>query len=327
MTSQNETKKLKRPIRKRAGAIKPLDADEKLSLLSLFDRFMVAKKAELIAPRTRKDYELHFQYLLRYLKREGYEYNLKSLTVDVFTHYTIDMIEHQGLSPVTANVRIRTTRAFLRWLYNQSYIRDALHLSFKPLRTPQDTIESFTVEEVRAMFRVIDTDTYTGFRDQLVLTMLLDTMVRISELVSIKRENIDLKGKVIKLESKATKTRKTRYVPLSDKTIKLIKEYYFETEDFENEYLLLTYEGEQVNADTLRERIAYIGRVAGIHKRVSPHTFRHTGALMYIMNGGDPFSLQKILGHSDMTMTRRYVQMTNKDVKAQHNRYSPLSSL
>jgi integrase/recombinase XerD len=70
------------------------------------------------------------------------------------------------------------------------------------------------------------------------------------------------------------------------------------------------------------------GRKAGVtNKRVSPHTFRHTGALFYIMNGGDPFSLQKILGHSDLTMVRRYVQMTDLNMKSQHKKFSPLNKL
>jgi integrase/recombinase XerD len=74
-----------------------------------------------------------------------------------------------------------------------------------------------------------------------------------------------------------------------------------ETEEFGSEYLFLTYEAERMSEATLREHFSILGKVAGIRdKRVSPHTFRHTGALFYIMNGGDPFSLQKILGHSHM---------------------------
>ncbi|TCP54435.1 phage integrase family protein [Tumebacillus sp. BK434] len=70
------------------------------------------------------------------------------------------------------------------------------------------------------------------------------------------------------------------------------------------------------------------GELAGIrNKRVSPHTFRHTGALFYILNGGDPFSLQKILGHTDMSMVRKYIQMTSADVKRQHNIFSPLKNI
>ncbi|MDX8360167.1 tyrosine-type recombinase/integrase [Cytobacillus sp. IB215316] len=156
--------------------------------------------------------------------------------------------------------------------------------------------------------------------------VLLDTLVRVSELVEFKRNNIDLKSGTIKLEGVETKTRVGRYVPLSSKTIRLLKEYLVETEDCDSEYAFLTYEGRKISTSTIRDDIALVGKIAGIKdKRVSPHTFRHTGALYYILNGGDPFSLQKILGHSHMNMVRRYVQMTDVDIKRQHNTYSPLN--
>ena len=101
-----------------------------------------------------------------------------------------------------------------------------------------------------------------------------------------------------------------------------------ETKEFENEYLFLTYEGQPLSADTVRWSLRQIGQAGrNYNKRVSPHTFRHTGALMYIMNGGDPFSLQKILGHSHMNMVRKYIQMTDMDVKAQHDLFSPLNRI
>lgn len=101
-----------------------------------------------------------------------------------------------------------------------------------------------------------------------------------------------------------------------------------ETEDIYDDHLFLTYYGHQINHATARINLRDYARKAGIkNKRVSPHTFRHTGALFYIMNGGDPFSLQKILGHSDMSMTRKYIQITDTDVRKQHNAFSPINSI
>jgi integrase/recombinase XerD len=101
-----------------------------------------------------------------------------------------------------------------------------------------------------------------------------------------------------------------------------------ETFDFQSEWLFVTYEGKPLSDNTVRKDLQELGRKAKIeNKRVSPHTFRHTGALFYVMNGGDPFSLQKILGHSDMSMVRKYIQMTNTDIKKQHNLFSPISTI
>ena len=153
-------------------------------------------------------------------------------------------------------------------------------------------------------------------------------MVRVSELVAIRRENVHLDDGFVKLEATETKTRRARLVPLSARTIVILKEYLKETKEFESEYLFLTYEGKPLSPDTIRWSLRQIGEAAGItNKRVSPHTFRHTGALMYVMNGGDPFSLQKILGHSHMNMVRKYIQMTDMNVKAQHDLFSPLNRI
>ncbi|AOH54917.1 hypothetical protein ABE28_011190 [Peribacillus muralis] len=91
--------------------------------------------------------------------------------------------------------------------------------------------------------------------------------------------------------------------------------------------MFLTYDGREITSYTWRTRLHEVADIAGVKKAVRPHILRHTGALLYIMNGGYPFSLQKILGYSDLSMTRKYIQMTNMDVKRQHNITSPLKGL
>ncbi|QRG67717.1 tyrosine-type recombinase/integrase [Brevibacillus choshinensis] len=94
------------------------------------------------------------------------------------------------------------------------------------------------------------------------------------------------------------------------------------------EYIFLTAFGDPLTPNIFSRRLkqyAMKGKISGI--RVSPHTFRHTFAKYYILNGGDPFSLQNILGHSTMDMVRKYVQMYSEDVKIQHNKFSPLKRL
>lgn len=236
------------------------------------------------------------------------------------------MLHDKESSPVTANVRIRTIRAFLRYCFIEGWIEDPIHERFKPVRTKEDTLESFTPNEIKLLLNAIDDTTYKGFRDKVIVYVLLDTMVRCSELIKIKRENVDLKAGTIQLEPHETKSKRARIVPLSSKTLRLLKEYIGITEAFEAEHLFLTFEGTQLSDRTIRCNLRDWGDLAGIsNKRVSPHTFRHTGALFYILNGGDPFSLQKILGHSDMSMVRKYIQMTDTDVKRQHNVFSPIS--
>ncbi|WP_246939611.1 tyrosine-type recombinase/integrase [Bacillus pinisoli] len=297
---------------------------EELSIRTLFDLFLTEKSIEGLSERTIYDYNVHFDYLMNFL---GEDITNTQCNKELFRSYIAYMLHEKGLSPVTANVRIRTIRAFLRYCYLNDYIDVAIHEHFKPVKTKEDTLESFTPEEIKMLLSKVDEYSYKGFRDRVIIYVLLDTLVRCSELVSIKRKNVDLKAGFITLESNDTKTKKGRSVPISNKTLKLLKEYIGITDDYRSEYLFLTYEGELLSDNTVRRSLAEIGEKAGVNKRVSPHTFRHTGALFYILNGGDPFSLQKILGHSDMSMVRKYIQMTNTDVKKQHNIYSPLNNV
>ena len=235
------------------------------SITDLYERFCNYKQTEGVSERTLKDYKSHFNYLMKYLDDE--DISRSEMTKELFREYISWMLYELCLSPVTVNIRIRTLRAFLRFCFKEGYINQALHEDLKILKTPQDMIESFSVEEVRNLLAVIDKDSYTGFRAALIIHFLLDTMVRISELVAIRRENIHIDEGVVKLEATKTKNRRARLVPLSTRTKEIIKEYMKETKEFESESLFLTYEGQQLSADTVRSDLRQIGEIAGITKK------------------------------------------------------------
>jgi integrase/recombinase XerD len=319
------TKGLRKKGRRNTNSISVTAVLDKLTLVEMFERFMVQKRTEGLAARTVEEYQVHFGYLMDYLEQDLAN---EEITADVMRGYIDWMLNDRGLSPVTVNVRIRTMRAFLRHSFLEGYLKVPVHEKIKTLKTEEDTLQSFTTSEIKVLLDVIDTSTFAGFRDYVMVCTLLDTMVRISELLAIKRSNVNLKEGTIKLEAHATKTRRARMVPISSKTAKLLDEYMKESEEFGEELLFLSYDGRPILANSWRRRLSEYGELAGIdQKRVSPHTFRHTGALFYILNGGDPFSLQRILGHSDMSMVRKYIQMTNADVKRQHNTFSPLKNI
>jgi integrase/recombinase XerD len=297
---------------------------ESFTMTEMFERFMWFKNSEGLAPRTIEEYQLHFQWLLDYLAQD---LSKEQMTLEVFLELIDFMLNDKGLQPTTVNIRVRTMRAFLRWCYLEKLIGEPVHERFKPMKTAEDTIEALTVAEIKTLLNSFDESTFVGFRDKVMVMVLLDSMVRISELLSMKRSNVDFKAGIIKLEAMNTKTRLAREVPLSTKTMKLLKGYMLESEDFGEDLLFLKYDGREMCSNTWRTRLHEVAEIAGIKKAVRPHIMRHTGALLYIMNGGDPFSLQKILGHSDMSMTRKYIQMANMDVKRQHNSFSPLKNV
>ncbi|PWW20199.1 integrase/recombinase XerD [Cytobacillus oceanisediminis] len=304
----------------------PKTNEQTYTMTEMFERFMLIKKSEGLARRTIKEYYINFDYFMRYT---GKDLSQEEMTMELFCGWISHMAEEMELAPATINIRVRTMRSFIRFCYEEKgWVTEPIHRRFKPVKAPIDNVESLTTDEIRKLIGAIDNESYTGFRTKVIVFVLLDTMVRVCELVDIKRENIDLKKGFIQLEAADTKTRVARVVPLSLKTIKLLEDYLQETAEFGNEYAFLTYEGVRISEATVRDNLALYGKIAQIkNKRVSPHTFRHTAALFYILNGGDPFSLQRILGHSHMNMVRRYIQMTSTDVQIQHNSYSPINYL
>lgn len=295
-----------------------------LTFKEMHRRFMQYKRSEGLSFRTLDDYEIHFGYLIDYF---GGDLSKKEMTTDTFLGYKNYLIYDKGYKPNTVNVRVRTLHAFLKFCYEEGYIIKPIHNKIKTVKAPIDNLEALTPQEIKALLAVLNDDWFTQYRDKIIILILLDTMARISELLDVKRENIDTNGGSIYLEGSTVKTRQGRTLPLSYKTAKLLADYLQETADFNTEYVFTTYDGKRLQGDTFRKRLTEYGKLADIKGTVHPHKLRHTGALLYLLNGGEPFSLQKILGHKDMTMTRRYVQMTNANVKSQHEQFSPLNSI
>jgi site-specific recombinase XerD len=90
--------------------------------------------------------------------------------------------------------------------------------------------------------------------------------------------------------------------------------------------LFLTLEGRQVTGNTVKEIIERISKKSGV-SRLHPHLCRHTFATNYLINGGDVFSLQQILGHTSLEMVRRYVTLASSQVRVQHRKFSPMDRM
>lgn len=157
------------------------------------------------------------------------------------------------------------------------------------------------------------------------MLLLLDTAVRISECEGILIPNINWKEKRIKVYGKG---RKERYVPFQRTLERHLKEYFTIGGLLDHDFLFINIDNTPIKKRTMQEIISEIGVAAGVTGvRVSPHTFRHTMAKMYVMNGGDPLSLQIILGHATLDMVRTYVNLFSSDISKKHERHSPLENL
>lgn len=158
------------------------------------------------------------------------------------------------------------------------------------------------------------------------MILLLDTGLRLSEVSGLRMDNINFNENYIKVMGKGAKE---RIVPLQRKLKKLLKDYLVHRgSEPDHDFVFVTIDNEPASNRGIQERIEIISKKAGVTElRTSPHTWRHTFAKLYILNGGDPFSLKRILGHSSWEMVHRYVNMFGTEVNSQHRKASPLENL
>ncbi|QOR66007.1 tyrosine-type recombinase/integrase [Cytobacillus suaedae] len=167
------------------------------------------------------------------------------------------------------------------------------------------------------MLAVPDQRKYADFRDYVIMTVLLDTLCRINEVLSLKKDDIDYTVLTISISPEIAKSRKGRVVPIQKRTARLIKELIAETDFFDSEYVFLANFGEKMHTNHFRKRLTKLAVEAGIKKKVYPHLLRYTGATMFLESGGDIRHLQIILGHADLRMTMKYTHLSSKSILKQ----------
>lgn len=335
-------RKGKSAVKERRAVTSAADSFPELTFQEALELFVNAKKAEGMRPRTIHDYHKHMEWFRRFLS-EFYPdvTTIQQLTVDIIRHYINYLKDERnpyagdktrekavkGLSVNTINIRLRTLRAMCRFWTVEGYLPVNLMEKIKLLRTDSvDDLTGYTEKEIKALFNALDVRQYSGFRDKIIMLLLLDTGIRINELVNIKISDLDRKRLTLTVPAEIAKNRKTRTIPVSRKVMKLLFELYEENKFYfePTEYLFLTAYGEKMFPDTFRRRLWKYAKEAGV-ERATPHKFRHTFARDYLLNGGDLFTLQLILDHADISTTRRYVQMDENHIKQQHMKFSPVN--
>ncbi len=233
----------------------------------------------------------------------------------------------RGLALTTVNGSARAIRAFASWLAEAGYTQENVFKPLRPPKPPRQVIQPLTVDEVRQLLGAIRQHTPEGARNYGVLLLFLDCGLRISELVNLKLADVDFAGGEVKVLGKGNKE---RIVPVGLVTRRALIRYRDqcrpEPATPHETAFFLTVAGYPISIDSVEKLLQRLARRTGI-ERLHPHLLRHTAAVMFIRNGGDAFSLQRLLGHESLEVTRRYVQLAESDVKAKHRLFSPIDNL
>jgi len=274
------------------------------------DYFILHCKAKGLSPRTVETYQAHLEAFRDFAGNVP----LESITEEDLQAYIL--ARQPDVSPATINNHLRSLSVFL------NYHKHSVPIN--KVKEKRKVIEPFSDMQIKLLLKQPDKKTFPGLRDFTLIYLLLDTGIRIQEALNICKE--DIKEGFIKVTGKGNKE---RVVPIGQACRNALNEYLLAVEDIspDKPIFVSTYDN-QLTRDRARRRLRLYSDKAGITGiRVSPHTFRHTFAKFYLLNGGDMFTLQKMLGHESLEMVRRYVEMLSGDVKEQHRKYSPLDSL
>jgi integrase/recombinase XerD len=313
------------------------------SLDDLFHAYYQAGVAVGRAPDTLKSYVHNYAAFCEYLDEHGVPRELSYITTELGRAYVIWLRDEKqqyndkstmpnykkvvGLLPKSVNTRLKMLKAMFKFLLEDGLIEHDPFYRVKPLADVGREIKVLTVDELSRLLKAPDQRRYRGFRDYVVLNVLIDGMLRINEAMTLRKEDVDMQSGALILRREVVKTRKSRVVPLTKRTLKLIRELNKETEEFNSEYLFLTTQGNPLTPGRFGRSLKEYADIAGLDKRTYPHLMRHSGATLFLEGGGSARHLQMILGHSSAKMTNHYTHLSDAAVKNNHDEYSALNAV
>ncbi len=280
--------------------------------------FIEVKKSQNLAPRTLTDYELHANNFIRYIQKSyggDTELNIKAIQ-----NYTLYMLHTRNLKPASVNVALRCLRTYCNWLYIGKKIEK---LEIKTIKGEDKRIRIATPSRFKRLLKVIKADSEhpAEYRDYILLNLLHQTGMRIGECLSIRISDINLNRRSILLRASETKARRERVVFFRD-TLKPSLKSLIEVAKFNNiEWLFYNQYGERMLPQSIMSKVRTYNNRAYFNKedRITCHILRHTFATEFLANGGDIHVLQRLLGHTTLHITQRYLHLSDTDLRKHYD--------
>ena len=237
----------------------------------------------------------------------------------------IASLSREGLAPTSIARAVSATRGFFKFLMLDGHIKS--HPA-EDLDTPQrfSYLPNFlTEDEINRLFAAPDVATEEGIRDRAILEIMYATGLRVSELVGLKHNDVDLLAGLVVCHGKGNKERR---VPLGKSAIHWLQQYTSVKAGYgkatsPNVFL---HRGKPFTRQLAWSMIKRHAEKAGI-KNVSPHTLRHSFATHLLQHGADSRSVQALLGHSDISTTQIYTHITDLHLRSAYDRHHPRARL
>lgn len=300
-------------------------------LQDVLKEFLFDCRLRKLSDRTLKGYRNNNLALFRYLKSEYQVTMLEDVLYQMIQSY-IELLMNKGLKETYINGLIKCFRAFFSYCVDETYIPKNPMYKVKFQKQPITLIHTFSDREVGDMVTYYSGSRYLDVRNKLIMILLFDTGIRNSELCGLKMS--DIQGTHINIIGKGNKQRFVPITPMINKYLikylRVREQYIKDKFRYETEYLLLSQKGRKLTIETIERLVLDAGTGVGVHNgvRISPHTCRHFYAQAQLRNGCDLYTLSKLLGHSNINITKIYLQsMDDENFLNMAIRTSPLENL
>lgn len=245
--------------------------------------------------------------------------NITNISKTNIRHY-LQIIKDEKLnSPTTRNKKLSAIRAFFRFLLKDNLINEDPTTTIENCKTEKRLPKVLSKNQIQKLYDQTNENGLRPLRDKVIIDLFFATGIRISELINIRLNQLNLKDRFIIIFGKG---QKERFCPLDDKIIELIKIYLITRKNngIKSVYLFNGIKDKTTHLDvsTVRKIIYRYGNKAEIE--IKPHTLRHTFATELCNNGADIRVIQEMLGHSDIRSTQIYTKVNNELIRETYER-------
>ncbi|WP_427365673.1 tyrosine-type recombinase/integrase [Candidatus Caldatribacterium saccharofermentans] len=282
------------------------------------EEFLLEKEVNGCRERTIEDYRYH---LTRFF--QGYEGDLED-----FEALHKRCLEYLGgeIAPATYNIRRAYLSSFFNYLVSQGVLAQNPLKGMKR-RKDDGKPRAIPLEVLQKLLELPDRRTFAGLRNYVLILLQIDTGIRPSEALHLLPRDFNLGGMEVTIPPGVAKTKASRTLPLSPVVVQWVRKLLsVRPREWGDEVPVFCSEwGKPLLETSWNYILRDYGRKLGY--RITPYDLRHSFAILFLRNGGNVFALQRILGHTDLTMTKRYLALTQRDLREEHGKSTPLHTL
>lgn len=246
---------------------------------------------------------------------------------DVTDSVIADYVAHmndEGMKPTTISRNIASAKAFFSYLVEKGYVNHNPVMATKAPKIEKKMPEILTMEETARLLDQPSRDNAKGLRDRAMLELLYATGIRVSELISLKVSDLNMKSEYMVCRD----SNKERVIPFGAVAKDAVKAYLKKgrpamVQDESIDLLFTNCSGQSMSRQGFWKLIKGYGKKAGIQIELTPHTLRHSFAAHLVSNGADLHSVQEMLGHSDISTTQIYAQMSHSKLQQEYKKAHP----